>query len=361
MMSRRVAGYLLIAGSLMGGCGDSVKPLADSSAKPSASSSARPALTGIDTSALTPRERRELDSQLDELKAPCPGMDLSLTQCISEKRDCKQCMLGANFLVREVRSGKPKAERAAAFKDRFDPSLVKKVEVGDAPTMGPASAVVTIIEWADFECPGCLAMYPIFDRMVERFPGQVRFAYKFFPLSIHQNGEVAARAGIAADKQGKFWEMHHRLFENQEHNDRRSIERIAKSLGLEMAKFKSDMTDADTTARVERDKAEANGLGLNGTPFVFINGREVKPEQMASFEDDLEAWVKAEIELAGQVPNSPSEKWKKMGGGAIPGGGSSAQPAVAPSASVAPPTGSVAPSTSATSSPASSAAKDQKK
>lgn len=360
MTSARARTVLLASFALFAGaCGDpgTTPTKATDAPAASTSSSARVALPGVDTSALTPRERRELEAQLGELKAPCPGMDVTIAQCLSEKKECKVCLPAASFVAREVRTGKPKKDREQSFKERFDPALVKKIDVGDGPTKGPESAVVTIVEWADFECPACLAMSPYLDRLVERFPGQVRLAYRNYPLTIHKNGEIAARGGIAAFKQGKFWEMHHKLFENQEHNDRRTIEKLAKDLELDITKFKADLTDADTTARLERDKAQASELGLSATPFIFINGRELKPEGMASFEDDLEAWVKLDIELAGQTPAAPSPKWKEMtgaegsatpAGSAAPSASASAGPAA--SGSAAPAAGSAAPS--ATASPA---------
>lgn len=354
MTSARARTSLLASLALfVAACGDpgTTPPQPSGAPAPSVSGSARAALPGVETNALTPRERRELEAQLGELKAPCPGMDVTIAACLTEKKECKVCLPAANFIAREVRTGKPKKDREASFKDRFDPAMVKKIDVGDAPVKGPESAVVTIVEWADFECPACLAMSPYLDRLVERFPGQVRLAYKNYPLAIHKNGEIAARAAISANKQGKFWEMHHKLFENQEHNDRRGIEKIAKDLDLDIGKFKADLTDADTTAWLERDKAQATQLGLSATPFIFINGRELKPEGMASFEDDLEAWVKLDIELAGQTPAPPSAKWKEMGG--APAGSASPSASAAPSGSAAPaPSASSAPAPSTTAAPA---------
>jgi protein-disulfide isomerase len=352
---------LAASSSSLAGCGSSdgnAKPEPKASAQPSTSGSASAAaaelaLATLDTSALTPREKRELSAQLSETLAPCPEVAVSLAVCISEKRSCASCGAAAEFLGRQVRAGKPKKDREEAFAARFDPKLVKEVTVGDAPVKGPADAVVTIVEWADFECPFCMMMAPLLESLVERFPGQVRVAYKFYPLKSHKNGELAARAAIAANGQGKFWPMHELLFANQGKLERRDIEGIAKKVELDMVKFKADITADATSSWLDKDMKQADELGLEGTPLIYINGRLVPLEQLAQPWEDLEAWAKLDIELAGQKPNPPSARFLELTGGAKAGAeaAGSAAPAAgsaAPAAgSAAPAAGSAAPAASA--------------
>jgi protein-disulfide isomerase len=356
-----------VSGSSLAGCGSSegnAKPEPKASAQASTSSSASAAavelaLATLDTSTLTPREKRELSTQLTETLAPCPEVAVSLAVCISEKRACASCGAAAEFLGRQVRAGKPKKDREEAFAARFDPKLVKEVAVGDAPQKGPADAVVTIVEWADFECPFCMMMAPLLESLVERFPGQVRLAYKFYPLKSHKNGELAARAAIAANAQGKFWPMHELLFANQGKLERRDLEGIAKKVELDMVKWKADLTADSTSSWLDKDMKQADELGLEGTPLIYINGRLVPLEQLAQPWDDLEAWVKLDIELAGQKPNPPSARFLELtgaskaaepAGSAAPAAGSAAPAAgsAAPAAgSAAPAAGSAAPAASA--------------
>lgn len=333
-----LGGLALGAGS-SAGCSDKAK--ASPNKPPSATASAD--LGGLDTSTLTPNEKKELLGQLGDLVAPCPNTPVKLSECISEKRDCKACLPAADFLMRQVRAGRPKSERASAYADRFDPKAVKEIDLGDSPFKGPENAVETIVEWADFECPYCLLMSPILDSLVERFPGQVKLVYKFYPLSGHKNGELAARAGVAAIDQHKFWDMHHALFDNQGKNDKAGIMGLAKALDLDIGQFKKDMNDDETSNRIDRDKKQADTLGLDGTPLIYIAGRRVNLEALANPYDDLEAWVKLDIEMAGKVPAKASEKWGP------PGGMGSAQPEAPPSASAAPssaPSAGAAPSAS---------------
>jgi protein-disulfide isomerase len=258
-------------------------------------------LKGVDTSPLTPRERREWASQVSELLAPCPEVPVSIAQCVSEDRPCKTCLPAAQLLLKQVQAGKAKKEREEAFHARFDAGKTKTLVTGGSPELGSPDAVVTIVEWADFECPFCRQFYPVLDELVHRYPTQVRLVYKFYPLQAHAHGEIAARAAAAAFNQGKFWEMHHMLFENQEHLEQSDLEKYAKALNLDLGKFRSDIGSKELGERVERDKKQADELGLDGTPFLFIDGRYVNLTLLSS-QDDVSDWVKLDIELAGQTP-----------------------------------------------------------
>ncbi len=276
-------------------------------------------IPGVDTSVLTPRERREWSAQMTEQLSPCADVPVSLAVCVKENRSCKACLPAAQFLLKLVQNGVARKERDAFYKGRFDPKMVKTVVTDGSPMKGSPDAVVTIVEWADFECPGCQAAAPILEGLLERFPGQVRLFYKNYPLKDkHPNAEHAARASIAADAQGKFWEMHHKMFFSRGRLEVTDIEDYAKSLGLDLAKFRADLVAPTTAERLEKDIKQAEGLGLEGTPFILINGREVNDV----FSSDPEAWVKLEIELAGQTPKPAPPK-------------ASGQPTVAPTASVA--------------------------
>lgn len=332
---------IALAGSTLLGCeeGSSDGPPKPG---PSASSSAAPAketsVKGVDTSNLSPRERREWLAQVGELLAPCPEVPVSIAQCVNEARPCKTCLPAAQFLARQVQAGRAKKEREEAFRARFDASKVKPIDVDGSPTVGPPDAAVTIVEWADFQCPFCRLVSPMLDAIVERFDGQVRLVYKFYPLKGHPQGEIAARAAVAAMNQGKFWEMHHLLFDNQERLEQPDLEKYAKQLKLDVAQFRKDMTSADTTERIEKDKKRAEELNLEGTPFLFVNGREADLSILANPYDDLEEWVRLDIELAGQTPRPLPPKPSLL---PLPSGSASA--GAAPSAN-APPRPSAAPS-----------------
>ncbi|WP_148314402.1 DsbA family protein [Sorangium cellulosum] len=265
-------------------------------------------LPGVDTSSLTPRERREWAAQVSELLSPCPDTPVNIAQCVKEQRACKACLPAAQLLLKQVKDGRSKKEREDAFHMRFDANKVKTLATDGSPEMGPPDAPVTIVEWADFECPFCRLMSPLLEGLVSRFDGQVRLVFKFYPLQAHVHGEPAARAAIAAMNQGKFWEMHHLLFENQDKLEQADIERYAQRLKLDPVKFRADLVSTETKARIEKDKKQAEEVGLEGTPLIYINGREVDLQLLTNPGQDLEDWVKLDLELLGKTPRPAPPK-----------------------------------------------------
>src|SRR5215468_5958613 len=247
-------------------------------------------LSGVDTGSLTPREKKDWSSWVSELLAPCPSEPVSIAQCVKESRKCAKCLPAARLLVKQVRAGRSRSQAEDAFYARFSPDRVKSIDPSDSPSKGPSSAPVTIVEWADFECPHCRHAAPILEKTVETHPGKVRLVYKFYPLQAHVHGESAARAAVAAMKQGKFWEMHHALFDHQEAMEPRDIEKYAKEIGLDLAKFKADWESEATADRVNRDRKQGDAVTVSGTPTVYVNGREYDLTKF-DMEDDLEDWI----------------------------------------------------------------------
>jgi protein-disulfide isomerase len=147
--------------------------------------------------------------------------------------------------------------------------------------MGPVTAPVTLEEFGDFECPPCGQFHPIVKKMHEEFGDQLRFIFREFPLSgNHPHAVAAASAAEAAGIQGKFWEMHHMLYDNQktwhEAFDVRPIfEGYAKDIHIDVEKFKRDINGDFVAKRITEDGKRARSLGVGGTPTVFMNGREV--------------------------------------------------------------------------------------
>lgn len=275
-----------------------------SSAKGTSAPAGEVDVPGVDLSALTPRERREWKTYVGELLSPCSDVPVSIAQCVKEKRNCSKCLPAAKFLVKQVRDGRTREQTVEAYKGRFDADKIRNIDLSDTPTRGPDSAPVVLVEWADFECGHCRLTHPVLDQLIEKFPGKIKFAFKNYPLSFHENAEPAARASIAADAQGKFWGMHQKLFESKSPLKQPILESYAKELGLKVEQFKADMTSDSTTARIAREKKQAEAVGFQGTPFIFINGREFNSK--GDFVQDLEDWVRSEIELVDGVAPTPA-------------------------------------------------------
>ena len=141
---------------------------------------------------------------------------------------------------------------------------------------------VTLVEYLDFECESCGAYYPVMKKLFEEFGNEVKFVVRYFPLDGHKNSMTSALAAEAAGKQGKYWEMHDKLFENQRSwGESRSskadeFEKYAEDLGLDMAKYKRDVESKDLKNRIERDRSSGFRLGIQGTPTFFLNGEKIK-------------------------------------------------------------------------------------
>jgi protein-disulfide isomerase len=163
--------------------------------------------------------------------------------------------------------GQPAAPAPAA--------VVTDLNLKDAPTKGPKSAPVTIVEWSDFQCPFCSRVVPTLKELEKQYGNKVKFVFKHQPLPFHNNAKPAAMAAMAANEQGKFWEMHDKLFGNQQALDRASLERYAQELGLDMGKFKAALDSNKFDAYITADSTEGMKVGANGTPTFFINGRQV--------------------------------------------------------------------------------------
>jgi len=140
--------------------------------------------------------------------------------------------------------------------------------------LGPADAPVTIVEFGDFQCPACGAEEPVIQKLLKNYATQVRFVFREFPLSIHENAELAAEAAEAAGAQGKFWEMHDMLYKNQEHLTLADVLGYATAIGLDVNTFQADLASHKYQPVVQKDIADGQALQVQGTPTFFINGRQ---------------------------------------------------------------------------------------
>ena len=145
------------------------------------------------------------------------------------------------------------------------------VQIGDAPVRGPKNAPVTIIEFADYQCPFCQKIHPELKQLQQEFPGKVAIAFKDFPLSIHDHAAKAAEAARCAGEQGKYWEYHDTLFENKG-LDKDQLRKYAGDLNLDTARFESCLDSGKEAAGIEKDMAEGKLLGIVQTPGFTVNG-----------------------------------------------------------------------------------------
>ncbi len=160
------------------------------------------------------------------------------------------------------------------------------VEVGSEPQFrGRADALVTIIEFGDFQCPYCREVTSTIDDLLARHGDDVRVVFRHNPLAIHADAKPAAKAALAAARQDKFWAMHDRLFESQFELASGKFHDYAVALGLDGAKFDTDFADAALDRRLAEDLATVQRFGVTGTPAFFINGRFLSGNQPAAVFD----------------------------------------------------------------------------
>lgn len=180
---------------------------------------------------------------------------------------------------------KPGDDDAPAFGDK-----IEDVPTEGASARGPARASITIVEFADYQCPFCARAEGTVHALEQAHPGEVRLVFKNLPLPFHDHARLMARAAIAAEAQGRFWEMHDRLFALAGPVDRAVLEGVARELGLDVARFDRDLDDRSVEARVAADEADAKALGVKGTPTFFVDGhRVVGAQPVATFEKAIAA------------------------------------------------------------------------
>jgi protein-disulfide isomerase len=159
---------------------------------------------------------------------------------------------------------------------------------------GTANALVTIVEFTDFQCPSCAQQFPILDQIVSEFGDRVRLVVRDFPLSQHANARKAAEAAEAAREQGKYWEYAGVLFRNQSALGIDKLRQYASELGLDRARFDASLNSGKFAEKVQRDVVDGRKLGINGTPTFYINGKRVSDNSYESLKSAIESALKAD-------------------------------------------------------------------
>jgi 2-hydroxychromene-2-carboxylate isomerase len=302
MFRARIALAVLVLGSLGLGASCNRTSTATSSTVPSPdvrnepqqpapSANAVTQVSGVDLAALSQAERELFWAVANDELSPC-GDPHSLAVCARD-RTCATCLPAMRFLARRVQDGFPREQLGELVRARYARSAVQTIHIEGAPSRGPATAPVTIVEFSDYECPHCGRAAPILRDIEREFHDRVRVVHMHFPLSGHIHAMPASRAAVAAGRQGKFWEFHDLLFANQTALEQADLERYATQVGLDLNRFRADMQSPETEARVAADRREGERLQIDGTPTIFINGRRyVLPLERSQ----LREWVQEEID-----------------------------------------------------------------
>jgi len=174
--------------------------------------------------------------------------------------------------------------------------FVQEINVTGSPFRGTADAPVIIALFTDFQCPYCARILPLLNQVLEKYQGKVKLVFKNFPLSTHQFARKAAAAALAAGKQGKFWELHDRLFQNYNRLNDQVVQEQAKELGLDLQKFDKDMADPQIMQVINQDLQDGAKAGVRGTPTLFVNGSLLRNTNLEGFQ----AAIDKELEKRGK-------------------------------------------------------------
>jgi protein-disulfide isomerase len=212
------------------------------------------------------------------------GCNMKLAECRMVDPSCGDSRALSSIVVEGVRNHRSADQihealvTSAIAKMRASQNRVLgdpvEIATGGAPTRGPRNARITIVEFSDFECPYCAKAVSEIAGIMAAYPNDVKLVFKEFPLGdMHPHAMMAAQAALAANDQGKFWEMHDQLFANAHRLSHETVFAIAQSVGLDMMRFTRDMESGRFNKAVQADVAEGDKIGVYGTPSLFIDGK----------------------------------------------------------------------------------------
>lgn len=207
----------------------------------------------------------------DALRAFYQGMETRTPYAVMRPRILQH--------LRELRTNIARADYIKQLREKtmvatdLQPPKVK-VALGNAPSRGPTNAPVTLVEFADYQCPYCRAIYPELQKLEHQFHDRLRVVYKDMPLPMHQYAEKAAEAARCARQQGKFWQFHDHLFVASD-LDVPHLKELASKLGLNSKRFHKCLDSGSQAKAVTADLDQGKKLGITGTPGLFINGHFV--------------------------------------------------------------------------------------
>jgi protein-disulfide isomerase len=236
----------------------------------------------VDFSGLSDVKTRVLLRLLRNHDCTC-GCGMKVAECRVKDPTCSWSKGVAAAMGDALRAGKDENDAIAAAKASKwgqgpQPGKVLEdavtIPTAGAPVKGPDNAVLTLVEFSDFQCPYCVVAVAKLDAVLAAYPGKVKLIFKQFPLDMHSQAALAADAAIAAHQQGKFWQLHDAMFAHRNELSRTTILALAKNVGLDMKRFQADLDSPDVKKIVTRDMEDGDKAGVEGTPSVFINGQK---------------------------------------------------------------------------------------
>lgn len=237
-------------------------------------------LPGIDLNGLSAAQKAAVLRVMRAQGCSC-GCDMRMAECRVKDPSCAYSKGMAGVVIDSIKGGKSEqqafdAAKASQWGHVPEAKLLEdpvKIPVNGSPVLGPANAKVTIVEFSDFQCPYCIQAVPELEAVLKAYPTQAKLIFKQFPLEIHSKAFLAASAALAANNQGKFWAMHNAMFAHHNELSRETFVKLAKDMGLDIARFEKDIDSNEIKQAVEKDVDDGDKAGVQGTPTIFINGQ----------------------------------------------------------------------------------------
>jgi protein-disulfide isomerase len=238
-------------------------------------------LPSVDFTGLTPAQKTLALRMLRGKGCPC-GCDMKMAECRTKDPGCSYSKTLSSIVVSTVKKGADGDAVLAALdaSPLMHPKVPKLLEdpvaipVDGAPVLGPANARVTLVEFSDFQCPYCAEAVLKLNAVLKAYPNDVKLIFKQYPLDIHSQAALAAAAALAAQRQGKFWQLHDAMFADRTHLSRPAIVAMAGKVGLDVKQFQQDWDSAAIKKALAKDQADGDKIGVDATPSIYIDGQK---------------------------------------------------------------------------------------
>jgi protein-disulfide isomerase len=222
------------------------------------------------------------------LVAGCGGNPADVEELKKGQKEILDKLAALDKTVQQIKAAPP----APPGRPQVDPNKLYTIPVTGSPARGAENAKVTIVEFSDYQCPFCGQAEALVKQVLETYPKDVRLVYKQFPLpSLHPNAMPASKAALAAGRQGRFWEMHHLIFDNQRQLGPEKYTEFAEKLQLDVPQFQKDMESPDVLAQINREMQEGKAADVTGTPTIFVNGKRLMNRSFDGFKQMIDASI----------------------------------------------------------------------
>jgi protein-disulfide isomerase len=248
-------------------------------------------LTGVDLGKLDADKTQVFYKLIGSLKSPC-GKAHSLRTSYSSDTSCKRAPFAVRYVVALLEDEASETDARTEYAKKYEKTAQPVTfDVSKAPHAGADDARIRLVEFYDYECPHCRVFKPAMEQVLSDKTGQVSVSFMMYPIeSAHPASRGAAQAALAANQQGKFKEMHDKLFEETPRHSRDNVIEYAKALGLDAARFEKAYNDA--SGQVTSDLKQGETAGVDSTPTLFFNDRKYEGPMHPKY---IEMWIDEEL------------------------------------------------------------------